>query len=56
MGFQTENRRLLNKQVEIIQRIENLEERVQGLMERFRQLEDRLIRLEKTIPARPTYR
>ncbi|NDQ58339.1 MAG: hypothetical protein GZ088_14815 [Acidipila sp.] len=39
---------LRNKQVEIIDRLQALEERVTELLNRYRPLEDRVVRLEKS--------
>ena len=47
---------LRNKQVEIIDRIQNLEQRMNELFNRFRPLDDRLVRLEKSVSSGgPTY-
>jgi predicted nucleic acid-binding Zn-ribbon protein len=43
-----------NKQVEIIDRIQALEERVQELLTRYRPLEERIVRLEKSLPSAGT--
>ena len=58
MGFQTENRVLankvnaaLNKQVEVFDRIERLEELVRGLTDKMRKIEDAVTRLEKSLAA-----
>jgi hypothetical protein len=37
-----------NKQIEIFDRLQTLEERLQDLLNRFRSLEDRVLRVEKT--------
>ena len=43
-----------NKQVEMFDRIQVLEERVQELLTRYRPLEDRIVRLEKSMPSAST--
>ena len=56
MGFQTENRTLVNKvnavqnrQVESFDRIERLEERAEHLAQCLRAIEERLVAVEKVV-------
>lgn len=44
---------LLNRQVEIFDRIQRLEERMEGLAEQYRQLADRVLHLGKSVGGRP---